>query len=78
LMLHKIRGGSSETEENELTVKPISPRRLHLAVIIATPVAKLPRLFLNSIGLKLMIYPEKNMFLWSVNKGTIMPSGMVM
>jgi len=47
-MLHTISGGSSDTELNELTVRPIgSPLRARVATT-ATPVANMPSVSRNA------------------------------
>ena len=51
-MLHRMSGGVKETELKLLTVMPTFWPSLPSAVIIVTPVAKLPSALRNSVWLK--------------------------
>jgi hypothetical protein len=46
--LHKTKGGESETELKELAVNPTSAPSASRAVMMVTPVAKLPKASRNS------------------------------
>ena len=50
--LQSTSGGVSETELNELAVRPVSTPCADRVVIIVTPVANMPRHCLNSVLLK--------------------------